>query len=282
MLFRLTRLRGDIYCLENLTLGIDLSKDWVNSTVQLVQTTRPNDSVPLNLETLWWSETQDTIYRFGGEISDANGTKPADGQERIATVPPESIWQFKPDGRGSGDWIEALGPDGRVPYPPGYINTARGASASSGGRGYYIGGYASPLTTRVFSNLAWATLREAPGLQTFDFDTLSLTNTTDGGFFASQYQNNSAVFDPGNMVIVPSFGVDGLVILLGGSGYSSAVYQHQFESGVGLFNNVTIYDLHTGSWLWQTTTSTTGLPPMPRGSFCAVGVQGGDNSTFEM
>ena len=238
--------------------------------------------MPLNVETLWWSKTKGLVYRFGGEVSDANGTSSANG--RTASVPPESIWQFKPDGNGSGDWLEALGPTGKAPYPPGFIGTAHGASTSAGDKGYYIGGYASPLTTRSFSDLPWATLREQPGLQAFDFNTLSLTNSTDGGFFASQYVNDSAVFDPGNLIFVPSFGVDGILLLLGGSGCSSVPFgATHCESGVGSFNNITIYDLHTQSWLWQAATgAAAGLPPTPRGSFCAVGVQGGDNSTFEM
>ena len=239
--------------------------------------------MPLNFETLWWSVTKDSIYRFGGEISDANGTTSANGESRLSSVPPESIWQFKPDGSGSGSWLEALGPVGEAPYPSGSIATAHGASTSAGDKGYYIGGYASQLTTPVFSNMPWATLREQPGLQTFDFTTMNLTNSSDGGFFASQYQNDSAVFDPGNMIFVPSFGVDGVLLVLGGSGCSSVPFgRTHCVSGVGSFNNITIFDLHTQTWLWQATTGTSGLPPAPRGYFCAVGVQGGDNSTYEM
>ena len=216
-------------------------------------------------------------------MSEANGTEPAIPAVRIASVPSESIWQFKPDGQGSGDWTEALGPTGRLPYPPGFIGTAHGASTSSYDHGYYIGGYASSLTTQEFSSVPWTTVRQIPGFIKFTFDDASLTNTTDGGYFASQYQNASAIFDPGTMIFVPTLGVEGVLVLLGGSGYTSLPFSTpQFEPGVGLFNNVTLYDLHTNTWLWQTATSVLGSPPAPRGSFCAVGVQGGDNSTYEM
>ena len=236
----------------------------------------------LNLESLWWSKTHNTIYQFGGEVSAQNGSELANRAVRIASVPPESIWQFEPDGRGSGEWTEISGPIGKTPYPPASIATAYGASTSDGERGYHIGGYASPLTSRTFENLPWATLRQQPGFQTFDFDTLSLTNTSDGGFFACKYYNKSTVFDPGHMIFVPSFGVDGVIPLLGGSSSTSLPYVNEFQPGVGLFNNITIYDLHTQSWLWQTATSEAGSPPIPRGYFCAVGVQGGNNSTYEM
>ena len=254
----------------------------MNSTVELVRTARPNNSVPLNFETLWWSRTQDTIYQIGGELSHANGTTTTNSDYNVANVPPESIWQFNPSGNGSGNWTQALGPIGRAPYPPGFINTAHGASANNDAYGYYIGGYASQGTTRVFGDLGFATFREEPGLLTFSFDTLHLTNTSDGGYFASQYHNDSAIFDAGNMIFIPSFGIDGVLVLLGGSGYSNSLFGSRFEPGVGSFNNITLYDIHTGSWLWQTATSATGELPMPRGSFCAIGIQGGDNSTFEM
>ena len=212
-------------------------------------------------------------------MSTANGTSD-DSSAPTGSVPLESIWRFEPDGSGTGNWTEALGPTSSTTLPPDFINPAGGASGYDGGHGYHIGGFASSLSTRTFHDLPFDTLRQEPGLLTFDFETLSLSNTTDGGYFASQYHESNLVFDPGKMIVVPSFGADGIIILLGGSG--SASTGHQFEPGVGVFNNITIYDIRTQAWLWQNATSVTGSPPLPRGFFCAVGVQGGDNSTYEM
>ena len=70
------------------------------------------------------------------------------------------------------------------------------------------------------------------------------------------------------MVAVPSFGTKGILIVLGGSSLPN-----------GGFNLVTIYDPHAQIWYLQTAT---GEIPEPRTGFCAVGTQGGDNSTYEM
>lgn len=94
-----------------------------------------------------------------------------------------------------------------------------------------------------------------------------MTNSSDGNYFASVYSDNQAPRS-GVMVAVPSFGIDGILIVLGGGDLPS-----------GGFNLITIYDSHAESWYSQTAT---GDIPEPRTGFCAVGAQGGDSSTFEM
>jgi hypothetical protein len=81
-------------------------------------------------------------------------------------------------------------------------------------------------------------------------------------------------------VCLPDFGRSGLVLFLGGitsvGGLDpfSALSQNP---GVA-FDNITVYDPFTKEWYWQTTT---GNRPTPRHEFCAVGVEGSEN-TFEM
>ena len=77
------------------------------------------------------------------------------------------------------------------------------------------------------------------------------------------------------MFYVPLFGVDGLLILLGGG----CVPNGQPFSGQGNFNNITIYDLQSQTWHFQ---SATGKIPDPRTSFCAVGASSSDNATYDM
>ena len=78
---------------------------------------------------------------------------------------------------------------------------------------------------------------------------LSLTNTSDGGYFAPQYCNATEVFNFGHMIFVPIFGTEGIILLLGVSGYINYSSPGQYISGVGTFNTITMYDLHTQSWL---------------------------------
>lgn len=75
-----------------------------------------------------------------------------------------------------------------------------------------------------------------PGLLSFDLDGLSVTNTSDGGYFATQDPIHHAV--PGAMLDVPSFGTDGLLVLLGGRNTIGSKAPITNPS----FNNITIYD----------------------------------------
>ena len=271
-----TEIVTDMSPLETITYGIDLSKDWTNTSLELVQTPRPAGSLALNYQRLWWSSIRNAVFCFGGEVTSAPGVSET---ASLSEVPPESIWQYVPSGNGSGAWSEAVGPTGNVPYPASALRAANGAAASDGEHGYYIGGYIDQLTTKTFHNFPWPTYRQAGGLQTFDFGSLNLTNSSDGGYFASQYYyNESFYYDPGCMLYTPLFGAKGLLILLGGGGQSGP-FVHEWLPNQGDFDNITIYDIHTQTWLSQ---KATGTIPDPRAKFCAVGVANGDNSTFDM
>ena len=265
----------------NETLGINLSRDWTNASLSYVSTSRPSNAMALNFQTLWWSPTRKVAFCYGGEISSNNS---ATRDEQLYRVPTESIWQFAPSGNGSGIWSEAVGPAAPVSYPPALLRPSLGASISDGQNGYYLGGYLSPFNTRAFSQLSWFTRRPIPGIQTLSFDSLELTNTSDGGYFANQYHldNDSYTYRPGSMLHAPLFGTHGVLILLGGGGQGSStltsVGQTQFTSQ-GSFNNITIYDLHSKTWYSQ---NATGSIPDPRTDFCAVSATSSDNSTFDM
>ena len=252
-------------------MGIDLSSDWTNATLEIVLTPRPNTSIPLNNERLWWDETSGAYYSFGGEVSGAfkHGN---DYTGWIASIPPEYIWQFTPDGNGSGTWKETVGPTSLMPYPPGLVRTSQGASAQDSNHGYYIGGHTnSILSPKVDSSDPYAT-SQVPGLQTFTFESSTLTNSSnDGHYFASYGEGDGVVSDPGVMIFVPSFGSDqGLLLLMGG-------YSHPARGGY--FNEITIYDLASQSWYSQ---ATTGRIPRPRSRFCAVGVQEHNSAIYQM
>lgn len=93
-----------LYQTENTTYGLDLSQDWTNSSLNVIQTERPSDSTALNRESLWYDSKNNTISCFGGARSFAT---PA-----LASLPPQpdSIWRFGLNGEGGGAWHEVLGP----------------------------------------------------------------------------------------------------------------------------------------------------------------------------
>lgn len=249
-----------------MTLGIDLSRDWTNSSLDFITTPRPVGSLAMNFQKLWWDEADNIVYCFGGERSFfAVSTR----------VPTESIWRFHPNGQGGGNWSEIVGPLGTKSFPPDIIRPAAGASAVNGAirKAYYIGGFESSSTSPELG-LPINITRAAPGLLTFSFDSLTLTNTSDGGYFASEYSQSFAA-RPGAMLNVSPFGINGVLIVIGGSGPVGTNVVPVFA----LFNNITVFDPFEQKWYSQTATWDV---PEPRQDFCVVGIQGSDNSTYEM
>jgi len=89
----------------------------------------------------------------------------------------------------------------------------------------------------------------------------------------------------GSVEFVPGFGVDGILVLLGGVTTAS---EQPFRSLGDLegedyikLKNITIYDPSSKEWYWQ---ETAGPVPRDRTHACTVGVStgSGDNRTHEM
>ena len=241
----------------NDTLAINLSEDWTNSTLEMVSTVRPSAApIALDHQSLWWDDNKKIIYCFGGE-------KPLLPQRSSNTTPVDSIWAFTPFGNGSGNWSQFVGPTADITFPQDILRPTNGFSAFDNTTGYFFGGLvganSDPSLTYefVFSS----------GLLTFDFETGLLQNSTNVPTAVHAWAN------VGGMIGVSAFGQRGTLIAIGGG-------PGQSELGTSApLNNITIFDIASQTWLSQTAT---GDIPTPRSDFCAVGVQGGDNSTFEM
>ena len=247
---------------ENTTYGIDLSKDWTNSTLDLVQTTRPSDAVALVSESLWFDEQQNSIYCFGGLKSYAN-------EVLNSLAPPvESIWGFKQNDNGSAAWYQVIGPVSTTPFPPNVHRIARGMSASDGNRAYYLGGFYSGVTSPSTSDVYSGDRIASPGLLMFDFNTYTITNSSDGGYLSSQI-TKAGDWPPGAMINIPAYGDDGILVVL-----PSGRDRQDFA-----FNNITLYDKQNQKWYSQITS---GDIPQPRSNFCAAGVEGDGKNSFEM
>ncbi|MCJ1268773.1 hypothetical protein MMC22_008661 [Lobaria immixta] len=247
---------------DNTTYGIDLSKDWANSTLNLVQTTRPPDAVALLSESLWFDEKQNSIYCFGGRNSYANGAL------NSLAPPVESIWGFKQNDNGSAAWYQVIGPVSTTPFPTNIHRLTHGISASDGSRAYYLGGLYSGDTSPSTSNVNPKDLINPPGLLIFDFNTYTITNSSDGGYLSPQI-SGSGDSPPGTMINIPTYGDNGILVILpsGRDRQDSA------------FNNITLYDKQNQKWYSQITS---GDIPQPRFSFCAAGVEGDGKNSFEI
>lgn len=128
-----------IVLLDNSTCGLDLSKDWTNSSVILTCTERTGKALALNTEALLFDKKQNSIFCFGGDMSSTN--------DHHDLTPFESIWAFALDGKGAGMW-KVLGPTGLKPLPPEILRPSSGIVASNESHGYYLGGWVSWLHRR--------------------------------------------------------------------------------------------------------------------------------------
>lgn len=244
-----------IVLIDNDTYGLDLSRNWSNSSLVLTRTQRPANAIPLNGQALWFDEKQNLIYCFGGFRTFAAGS--------LDPAPFESIWAFTPDGQGSGNWKEVLGPMGIQAFPSNILRPSDGGFCNDESSGYYIGGYVSSSSTRSVG-------REEPsnGLLTFRFNDLRFTNTSDGNYERSL--ERTKIFGSGKMVNIPKFGTGGIIILLGEGNPTQVIS----------FNNITIYDKAEEKWYSQ---PASGALPEPRSDFCIVGIPGTTASnSFEM
>ena len=239
----------------NITSAITLSADWTNSSVILNYTLRPTNALPLNSQTLWWDRDHSIVYCFGGERS-----------ALLTTTPAESIWSFTPDSQGTGVWQETIGPTSNRTFPSSIIRPGGGSSVSDNRTSYYLGGYTSALTSSG-ANLPSGTRENSPGLLTFDFDNLTLSNSSN----VANPQAHDNWRPPGSLLDVPSFGREGLLISFGDG--------TRGNYDIGPFNNITIYDKIGQRWYWQ---GATGNIPEPRTYYCAVGVWDDANESFEM
>ena len=108
-----------------------------------------------------------------------------------------------------------------------------------------------------------------PGMVQFDMTSQSFSNSS------AQCCNATGGIFKGALQYVPSFGVEGIYIAMGGqNGIGDTVH------GAGLvdFGTVSIFDPAKQEWWNQTTT---GNKPSPRIEFCTAGINS-TNDTYEM
>lgn len=195
-------------------------------------------------QALWFDDGRNKIFRFGG---DNNGIE--------YQVLSDSIQGFAPDGKGSGEWTQVLGPGGIKPFPSDIHSTSSGMFTSDDNSAYYVGGFISKTTSPRASN-EFAN----SGLLELNFEQITLTNSS-SIVGAQSYR--------GDLIDVPIYGSNGVLIAVGVG---------DLTGGNG-FESVVVFDKKERRWFSQTTE---GDIPRPRPLFCAVGVRGSKNTSFEM
>ncbi|KAG8533608.1 uncharacterized protein KY384_001348 [Bacidia gigantensis] len=167
---------------QNSTLSIDLSKDWDNSTVDLIKTSKPSDMPVFNLGALWYHKTEDLIY--AGLVGGTSGPTPL-----------PSLWTFKPDQKGSGTWSQA---------------ERGGSSALQAVEGLSRGPTAQGPDSAWALNPQDSSNNLLPGMIQLDMGTERIQKLNTAAAF-------SVLGDEASLQYVPMWGRKGLLVAFGGS-----------------------------------------------------------------
>lgn len=207
---------------------------------------------------LWYHEKEDVLYSgFAGRVSTfgSNGDNPS--------PPPFSLWSFKPDGTGSGSWNEVI--DSNSSVWDSVTRPCQSMMAFGPGSAYVLGGFESSQTALAAANLDRNI--PVPGLVQFDMSTKKFSNSTARGY------SFNGTAEKGAMHHVPSFGPNGLFVVMGGDDF-----WHPTAETLTDLETISIYDPSSERWFNQTTT---GNIPQPRKEFCLAGIES-NNATYEM
>lgn len=185
------------------------------------------------------------IYSFGGNNVEMKYKNVSD-----------SIRGFIPDGKGSGKWIEVLGPVSEKPFPADILSPSSGMYISDNNDAYYLEGWISSSTTPNGPDQR----HRNTGMLRINIENLAITKSSGPDPF----------FDYGALVDVPIYGSNGVLLALGGINQ---------ERDVINLNSINVFDKKEDKWYSQLAE---GEIPLPRELFCAVGVYEQGRTSFEM
>jgi hypothetical protein len=182
---------------------------------------------------------------------------------------PYLLWSFAPDGSGGANW--AL--DQSSPAAQQLSATFGSAFTGSANNFYSLGGAVPGVLNTSSDPLNAYGFEALEGLVIYDFASSGWKNTSSLGGSQTGYSVQSQVLS------MPDFGKAGLLAVLGGESPMNQSYEYEEGAALVDMSNITIYDIESDTWYYQTAT---GSVPPPRSEFCAVGSAPTDNSTYEM
>lgn len=236
---------------ETDTLAIDLESSWTNSSVGFTSISK-GSTPTVNGGVLF--EQAGSAYAFGGALN------------AVTTISysESAWWKFTPNNASpsQGSWAQQRTTNTNFPAN----QPADGLATSGNGTFFYLGGDlngvtkpdgAGPITNLVVYNATIGSWDSVPASGYSPYGT--------GVFGGAQF--------------VPTFGPQGLVIMLGGMtpNGDSLDTNTPFRT----FDDIRIYEPVNQTWYAQQATAPGGEILAPRDQFCTVGVPG-DNGTYEM
>ncbi|KUJ13319.1 uncharacterized protein LY89DRAFT_785046 [Mollisia scopiformis] len=246
-----------VYDYSTTTLSIGLSSSWTNASVVINSNSKPSGVPNLDDNTLWYDSSSNSLLAgFGGAAPRFNTPSPY----------ALGLWSFALDGQGGGTWsaITAATTSLRKSFTRPY----QGLSTWGGDSAFTIGGYINDLTSPATANYTGS--EPLPGIVQYNMTSGTFKNSSAAGY------NFNGTAERGVLHYVPSFGPEGIYVLLGGdiSGYQGYTAGSDLQS----FSSLTIYDPASGNFYNQTAT---GNIPQARIEFCATGINS-TNETYEI
>ncbi|KAL8860880.1 MAG: hypothetical protein Q9178_002635 [Gyalolechia marmorata] len=201
---------------------------------------------------MWWDARDKLFYSGATGRTSIFGT---------SDPPPLSLWSFKPDSTGSGTWGEVI-PAGDAAWEN-LTRTTYGYQASDGNTALVLSGVTTSKTSPETQDISQDTLQ--PGLLQYDMRARRFTNSS-----ATSFSTNGTGLQ-GQMHFIPSFGPNGLFLILGGDKFSNVTNKYSFAE-------IKLYDAATHRWYNQTAS---GNVPRGRQDFCVAGVNSTEG-TYEL
>lgn len=241
----------------NNTLAVSLTESWDNSTISFALTIKDKPR-PVNKMALWADQTDNVLYRWGGEIS----------QWANASRDDAALWRFTPGDDGEGQWAKEEGGDGFGDI----LQASNGAAAVCGQKSFYMGGYGTASSDYRLGEIKSGTgVPPLPGLLSYDMGDKVWSNIS---AVAAIPPNGISI--NGQALCPSTFNDDGILVFVGGLSTSRSDASRDIE--MNSMRNITFFDPANETWHWQ---EARGEIPRPREHHCAVGAQG-QNGTYEM
>ncbi|KAM0327209.1 hypothetical protein ACHAQA_006343 [Verticillium albo-atrum] len=231
----------------NATLSIPLNESWEPKDVEITEIDKP--VLGMVKEGIFTHQSSNSFYIWGGHVP-----------YNAAPVPTNQLWRFSTDGEGGGTWNPET-PGNPSTYTS-LIRSEGGAFVSTPDAGFWFGGRQDVGTSGGPEGYV-------PGYLSFNFTTKSWTNET-----SSPWSPYGTLYG-GQAEYVPTFGPNGIVILIGGSTWDMT---GSGSMGYLDMQNLTFFDPVTQVWHAQTTS---GTAPARREWPCTVGAEG-LNGTYEI
>ncbi|KAI9729307.1 MAG: hypothetical protein M1834_006978 [Cirrosporium novae-zelandiae] len=248
----------------NNTLAIDLSSSFpttINSTLSITSIDK-GDCPSFNWIQHWIDRSDgNKVYAYGGEYSYLHPWVSS------ATIPLEELWVFSPTASGGGSW--ALVDTSTSSFWSSVTRPHYGMWAYGEAGGFNLGGFSGSRGSQKTNINGYIPI---PGLQHLNYTSGKWTNSSALGYSAT------GTGSEGGMAYVPTWGSQGILVVIGGV-TSPSLETYTDSANLQSMTNISVYDVGKQKWYKQFASGDT---PDQMTDFCTVGIQGGDNSTFEI